>query len=356
MSHEITAIDRQQGIAQAWHKLTEIVKKITLSDCWLSKWDVRKSPLFTEEGVKTDYCQLVATDNPSIRIGSPVHCETYQPISNADFLRIAQDAILGIKGAEVVSVGSYCGRGRVSVSVQLEQLASFEAAGRKFLPYLNFLNSHDMSAPFSVATSTTCVVCNNTFGMALQDTKGQLSGIRAAKEAASKEKVLKIRLKHTKNVGQRLEGIPEIVDGFLGAQAEFQAIMNTLGSETVRASDAKPLFTGFLMRPTLPSDVSKATKEELELSTRRANQIDRLGELFRNGPGNRGETMADAFSAVTDYYTHESAGGFDSIDKQLVSSEFGTGQIAKERAFNLFQSPSSVRDLIQTGNAVLAVN
>ena len=49
MSHGISSNDKQQGISQAWHKLTEIIQNIILSQCWLAQWDVRKADMREEE-------------------------------------------------------------------------------------------------------------------------------------------------------------------------------------------------------------------------------------------------------------------------------------------------------------------
>ena len=340
MSHEITKLDRQQGIEQAWHGLTEIRNPLTLADSWLAQWDIVKAPLYTVENgqpSETEFCQIVASDNSKIRIGTPVHCETYQPVTNADFLRIVNDALLGITGVRVASVGSVCARGRVFVSVKLTELESFKAAKREFKPYLNFLNSHDQSSVFAVNTSNTCTVCNNTFSMNLHDKTG--TGLR-------------VRLKHTRNVGQRLENIPELVDGFLGAQAEFRAKMDTFDSQPIAEKHARSFFTGFLTPKVNAENLNTA---DLELSTRKTNQIDRLTSLFSTGVGSRGETLADVFSAVTDYYTHESSGG-DDIEKQIVSSDYGMGQAQKDRAWNVLQSRDMVNETVRIGNHVLAAN
>ncbi len=341
MSHEITSVDRQQGVKQAWHKLTEVLPVIDLSSCFLSKWDVKKSPMLHADGSQSDYCELVCTDNEKIRIQSaPVDCQTYQPITNERFLGVVKDAISGITGAKVESVGSVCQRGRIFVSVSLPDLPSFRAAGREFVPYLNFLSSHDQSAAFIVNTSNVCTVCNNTFGMNLQLMKGQRSGVNAAKEAKS----VRIKFKHTKNVGDRLDNVPEIVDGFHGAQAEFRAIMDTLADKPVAKNQVEPLFAGFI-----------GAGADGELSTRKLNQIDRLATLFYRGAGNTGSNRADAFNAITDYYTHESSGDCD-VQKQLVSSEYGAGQTAKARAFTSFADDAAFGSLVSLGQTLLGSN
>lgn len=327
MSHEITNIDRQQGIKQAWHGLTEIISPLTLPSSWLAQWDVVKLPMSENDGSQSEYCRITCTDDAKIRIGAPVHCESYGLITNADFLATVESAIREIPGATVSSVGSACQRGRVFVSVQLAELPEFKAAGRQFEPFLNFLNSHDKTAPFAVNTSTICTVCNNTFRANLE-TKG---------------KTVNVRLNHTKNVGTRLSNVKDIIDGYFGAMARFRFEMDKLANESIEVDDANALFAGFLQ-----------PGPEAELSTRRANQIDRLTELFVSGPGNRGQNLADAFSAVTDYYTHESSGG-DDLRKQFVASEFGSGQDTKNRFWNLLTgNRDDLAAVVNRGRLVLA--
>jgi hypothetical protein len=365
MSHEITEFDRQEGIEQAWHGLTHVKPVIALRDCWLALWDIVKAPLFTtgKDGkpVSTEYCQLVASDNPAIHIGGPVSKETFAPISNAKFLAIIGEALAMIPGAIVASVGSVCGRARVFVSVKLPQHAeAFNAAGREFKPYLNFLNSHDQSAPFIAVVSFVCTVCNNTFRMNLALVEKDLSGINAAKKRSE----LRIKLKHTKHVADRLENVPEVIDGFLGATAIFKAGMEYLGKTVINRADVIPLFMGFL-NPEIGAGLAsmlvngdkleEAQIEALQVSTRRKNQVERLAELHVAGKGNNGATLADAFSAVTDFYSHESSGGEDNAAKQFVSSEFGAGQEMKEKAFAAFQNPEQVTKLIAIGKGLVAV-
>lgn len=362
MSHEITNIDRQEGIEQAWHGLTQVKAVITLRDCWLALWDIVKSPLFAKDeagkDIVSDYCQLVASDNRGITIGAPVHTETFSPITNARFLAIVSEAINLIPGAIVASVGSVCARCRVFVSVKLPQVPAFQAAGREFKPYLNFLNSHDQSAPFVAVVSFVCTVCNNTFGMNLSLTDGDRTGINAAMG----RKELRIRLKHTKHVADRLENVPAVIDAFLGVTAMFQAGMEYLGATAIDPRDVDPLFAGFLtdlgagMISVLLSG-NALTKEQIaavQMSGRRKNQIASLTRLHHEGKGNKGLTLADAFSAVTDYYSHESAGGLENPARQLVSSEYGAGQEAKAQAFKTLLDAEATAKAIAVGKAILA--
>lgn len=350
MSHEIIAgLDVQEGREMAWHKLTRIAPGLTLETQTALAWDVKSAPLYrmvNGEPVKTEHCELICSDNPQIAVGKPFDCETYGVISNAEFLAVIRDAMLSVRGASLESVGSVCGRNRTFASFKLKELETFKAAGRAFIPFLTFQNSFDGSSPFTVVTSNICTVCNNTFGMNLRAVKGQKSGLAAA-TAASEFGNVRVVLKHTKNVLSRLENVPAIVDGFLGAQAEFRLALDAMDSRKTTEKTAREAFAGLL---------TKGEKRDAALSTRAENQVDRLTALFKSGRGNRGETVADAFQAVTEFATHEIAGESDNRQKQFLSSEYGAGADLKSRAFDAFRSADSFANLATVGAFNLALN
>lgn len=331
----------------AWHNLTIVKPFILLRDCWLSAWDVVKAAMTEPDGSKSEYCRVVCTDNKSITIGKPVHEETYTLLNNATFLSLVQSALDQIRGASVASVGSVCRRARVFVSLKLpalESLASetltLTAAGRTFQFYLSFFNSHDKSAPFGVQLSTVCVVCNNTFNAVLQCADGKL---------------LRLRIPHTKNMEAKLADVPRIIDAFFTSAQQFAEQMNALAMIPITAADAKNFFAGFLVTGSDGSESEKSESDQVEISTRRMNQIDRLVSLFVSGKGNNGANLADLFSAVTDYYSHESSGGDDKV-KQIASSEFGNGQTMKSLCWAILKDDKRIAATIADGNRILAAN
>lgn len=317
MSHEIRKWDRQQGRTQAWHGLTAVVPNLSLShpEFYLGQWDVKEAriratapdgsnlslfaateedPEGREGGESAGWRCLYTDDKPlpgALFVGAPYNRGTYSPLSNKEFVRIIRASLdaAGI-GDAVESVGSVFNRRRVFVSIKLPGMETGNFGGRDFSMFLNFLNSFDMSSPFMANTSNICTVCNNTFQMNLSE-GGCL-------------------VKHTKNMPEKLETLPAVVAQAIGAQKEFGNAFLALHSEAVSEDAVRFLFAEFV-----------ATGK---LSTRGHGTVERLVQLFRGGAGNAGKTLADAFSAITDYYSHESAGGED-IGKQFVSSEFGDG-------------------------------
>lgn len=298
MAHEISNIDKQQGIVQAWHGLTEIVQDLTVENNWLNTWDVVTRPMVIlgadGKPIETPFKLMTASDDSSIQIGVPF-AESYSPITNKMFLETLKESILGITGLKLESVGSVSERGKIFASFKISEDCR-TIGNRTFESYLNFGSSHDKSTPFWFNTSNICTVCQNTLRLNL-NTKKSKDGLHG-------------RVRHTKNASLGLDNVSAIIEKAMGAQAEFNAIFKTLDETPSTEADAVKLFAGFI-------------GEGEVMATRSSNTVDRLTELFKSGKGNRGETLADVFSAVTDYYSHESSGGEDRL-KQFTSSEFGS--------------------------------
>lgn len=335
MSHNKTEIDIIETIAATWHGLETRVEEgeLTLANCNLRKWDVAKRALFRQvngEFSETETCELFCTDDNSIVVGQPVNCDSYGLITNTAWLDMIQEALLGIKGATLATAGSVEGRNKVFVSVKLKELEAFKAAGREFLPYLNFGNGFDKQSLMYACLSTFCTVCANTNKANLLIAKG--------------DKTIPVNcvIRHTKNAPLKINNVPELVDGFLGAAAEFKAIMDTLADKPLKETNARSFFAGLL-----------ANGKKEEISTRRLNQVERLTELFVSGKGNNGDDRSDAYQAVTEYATHESSGG-DNRMRQIVSSEFGSANVLKDRALNSLKVDADFNSLVTVGEFNLA--
>jgi len=322
MAHEITKIDRQQGLEMAWHKLTEIKADLSIDNCWLSQWEIEKQRLVIENGGETEYFILTASDDKKIHIGVPF-ADSYVPITNESFLNCIRDAVMGVDGLKLKSVGSVMGRNRVFMSFDIGA-ANFTHGKRNFECSLNFGNAHDKGQPFWVNTSNITTVCANTYGMNLKH----------------KSKNVNVRIRHTKNSQIKLDNVEEIVAGALGAQAEFKNIFESLTEIKTNAGEARNVFAGFI-------------GEGKEMSTRAVNSVDRLTTLFISGAGNSGKDRSDIFQAATDFYSHESSGGENRM-KQWVSSEFGSGA-TKKREF-LDAITSDYDSLVSKGKLSLSLS
>lgn len=329
MAHGISKRDRQQARHMGWHGLTEIKADLDLKDNWLTKWDIQEVELQTTAGVEVPFKILTATDDNEF-IGKPF-AGTYTPVNNKAFLDMIGEAISGVKGAIVESVGSVNNRGRVFVSISIKGMEKFKVGDRVFHDYLNFGNGHDQTAAVWANASNICTVCDNTFSM-------NLNG----------EQDIKCKVKHSKDVVARLDNIVEIIDAYAGTQAKFKAEFERLLNEPMKADKARNLFAGWMIRSN--------SDEGNDLGPKTLTKVNRLTELFESGRGNTGSNRADAFSAVTDYYTHESTrNGGRNVARQVFSSDFGLGRMAKTSFWNTIRSDDSVNAYVANGKKALAL-
>ena len=330
MSHGITNRDRQEARHMGWHNLTQINEVLDLKNNWLTKWDLQEVGLKTVGDVEVPFKILTGTDDNQV-IGKPF-AGTYTPVSNKAFLDMIGEAISGVKGAVVESVGSVNNRGRVFVSLSIKGMDKFKVGKREFLDYLNFGNGHDQTSAVWTNASNTCTVCDNTFSMNLDG-----------------EQEVKCKVKHSKDVIARLDNIVEIIDAYAGTQAKFKAEFERLMNEPMKTDKARDLFAGWMVR-------SSGGNQERDLGPKTLSKVNRLTDLFQIGKGNTGNNRADAFSAVTDYYTHESTrNSGKNVARQVFSSDYGLGRVAKSSFWNVIRNDDSVNAFAASGKKALAL-
>lgn len=323
MAAHIENRDTQTGLEMAWHGLTKVVPHIAFEDAF--SYEIERTQL--QECPSWSFFKC--SDDGQMA-GVPVS-DTYSTMNNSRFWETIQNSTGGATFT-VESAGTLFDRARRFVTVKLAHEGNeFKVGNRVFQNRLSFLDSIDGSTNFYGVNSSVCVVCANTFNMALRDTKGEF----------------KFKVRHSKNFMPKIENMEKAIESFIGTTAQFKAAMEHAESFAVTQTEAKQLFAGWL-----GSD-----------STRAANTVDRLTHLFANGAGNSGRTLLDVFSAVTDYYSHESSGGSELAgfrQKQSLSSEFGSGAKRKTDLFaNLFRSnseidPKNIRAMIDAGSVLLA--
>lgn len=329
MSHNITDRDRQIGLKQAWHGLTDVVDYIDVKSNYLTDWDVNRKPLTyvneSGEEVDTGFGILVSSDDDKV-VGRPMS-KSYRPITNEKFMDLVSDAISRLPKARIESMGSVCDRGRVFVTVRLDEHSKYKIGDREFNDFLNFGNSHDQSSKLWVNNTNICTVCDNTFSFNLHSKEGEIGNVV-----------------HRGDVELKIANISNLVDKYLGTQESFRKKFEKLITKKIDTDKARHLFTGFLNRNNPREGVS----------TRCMNTVAELDNLFKRGRGNRGESFADAFSAVTDYYTHNSTRGNGANKRnQYVSSEFGLGRMNKQSFWTVINNDDMVQSVIVKGEKLL---
>lgn len=327
--------DIQAGLEMAWHGMTKIVPVINFADAF--PFDIERKPLFTENQEELQGWSYFRCTDDGKPVGKPVP-ETYSAVTNERFWEIVQNAVGGT-GAVIESAGTVFDRCRRFVTVKLQtDLDTFKVGDRVFKNRFSLLDSIDQSTNLYGVNSSTCVVCSNTFAMAMGDRSGEF----------------RFKLRHSKNLVPKIENMEKAIDSFIGVTAQFQSALKIANEIPMTAPDARSLFAGWI------------AQETNGLSTRSYNVVGRMTELFGRGAGNKGETVLDAFSAVTDFYSHESSGGADQPNfrwKQTLSSDFGAGAKRKQDFFGeLFLTDKkgqeyradNVRNLISNGRNLIS--
>lgn len=321
--------DVQVGIEMAWHKATKVQPEIRFEDAF--PYEIERLPLFTAPDVPLEGWTYFKCDDDGLPAGVPVP-DTYSAITNARFWEIVNNAVGG-SGAIVESAGTLFNRSRRFITVKLgTDMDEFKVGDRSYKNRFSLLDSIDGSTNFYGVNSSTCVVCSNTFAMVMGDRSGEF----------------RFKLRHSKNLIPKIENMEKAIDSFVGVSAQFKQALEIAETVPVKTDEARALFAGWV------------ASEEKGISTRSYNIIGRLTGLFSSGAGNRGETLHDAFSAVTDYYSHESSGGEDKPNfrmKQYLSSEFGSASRKKQDFFqHLFHAKQREKPVFQQDNFNSLVN
>jgi len=313
--------DHFVSTTSTWLKKDNIVDEITFDNAF--PYEFERQPLYdgNENHVSmngTKWYGLLCSDTQEFT-GKPVP-ESYQHLTNQRFWEIVQNAVGGTD-AKVENVGTFKNRARRYITVALgTDMDQFYVGQREFKNRFCLLDSIDMSSSLYGVNTSICIVCQNSFNSAMQDKSG----------------LFRFKVRHSKNMIVGIENMEKGIESFIGVAKQFKHAMEIAAEVPVKREEVSQAFTGWIMQD---------SKDKV-MSTRSRNTVERLTELFSTGDGNKGETLLDTFSAVTDFYSHESSGGQDKDGfrmKQNESSNFGSGNRAKQDFYKrLFKTPDSL--------------
>lgn len=181
------------------------------------------------------------------------------------------------------------------VFVQAQMAEEFTVAGESHQGMLTLLNSHDGSTQLSAGVTDVRVICQNTFAMAYSE--------------------MSTRLQHKLGVNERALGITETLEYVNTRMKMFQDAAETLSRAKATTAQVEQVFR---------SAYGKKQDETVR-------NWDELWALYRNGRGNEGTTLWDAFNAVTEFSTHKSR---KEADSRFAYSNFGSGATIARRAID----------------------
>ena len=246
-----------------------------------------------------------------------VHGEGYKTVDNRAMFEMVMEAFKET-GAKITSIGTLDKLRKFFISVDIGSCEMKLKNGDKLQNFVNLTTSHDGTYPIDVADSCIRIVCMNTFRASLM-AQGDFG----------------IRMQHTKNVMDRLDGIPDMMAEMLKLRKQLKQSLNYLLTVEMSPTQAAYLAAGYFANPfNLPNGKRAET-----LSTQGYNKAGLVRDLSVSGTGNgnKGKTLYDAFNGFTDLLTNGDATAGKKADnaRRMSAARFGEAAEHKTRFFDL---------------------
>lgn len=233
-------------------------------------WEVEQRPIYYPDVDGKllrfeDRVAIIRSDN-----GFPlgVVSEEYETVQNKELLGmvkpLVEEGILTIENIGYLNNGA-------KVFIQSRVAKEFKVVGEDYSAFVTLLNGHIGNSCVAIGSSNIRVICNNTFSMAYSS--------------------LAEKYRHSEGVNERILESKAVIDYVDESMAAYAVNAEKIAS----AKCSKSQFHKFL----------ESTYEK-EIKNMRDSFVDQLNKLFYNGVGTDGETLYDAFNAVTYYGSHES--------------------------------------------------
>lgn len=328
MSHKIEEIDLALGTVQrdasepvSWHALETAVVGLNTDNCKLREMKIQRGDVTVTVGGQQYPSPLSVPCIPHPLqpgklhfLGKPYSAETYELLDTNAFLDFAAQcfAAAGMDNSLSFTTTLYSGS-RMTVARRLPEADFKDAHGHEIASYINLLNSVDTSWTLFANASETRTVCYNTA------TANLIEGGASCK--------------HTP------EALQQFIANFPLTLAEALTTHKGSANEYLQ-------MAGIPLTASQAQQFFAALVSAGKLSTRGANLAsDKLVPLFLKGRGCYGQTAADAYNAVTEYYTHNSSAESNAPD--------GAADLRKREARTLLLS-DELPATLEKGKKLLA--
>tara|TARA_R100000655_G_scaffold56707_1_gene94851 strand:- start:9616 stop:10662 length:1047 start_codon:yes stop_codon:yes gene_type:complete len=172
--------------------------------------------------------------------------------------------------------------------------------------------SHDGSSGSCFRDTSMRVVCNNTLTWAL----GKKGGYE-------------YKLRHTSSINSRMKELTDKLDEHQGNVAKAMDDMNRF-VEVPMTSASLTMYIEAVM-PWLRNRHKESIPEMgIFVRNRAKPTYEKITDLFYNGKGNKGETLWDAYNAITEYHDHEK-----NHKDWVKGTQFGASHRDKMNAFRI---------------------
>lgn len=306
-----------------WHGLGTAVREPMLASEAMRlgglDWEVTKLPVYTmHDGacidvpdtyamMRTDTFGVLGTVGPG-----------YTPIQNKECFAF-MDACVG-DSIRYHTVGSLYGGRKIWLLARIK--GDLIVKDEHISKFLLLSTGHDGMSQLEIYFTPIRVVCANTLAM--------------AQRGAGKDG---FRMRHTRNIGDRIQQAQEALGLATRAFAESGAIFNAMAERSITRAQLTGYFAELWPDPE-PKPDGKAVSNARVVKVR-----NRLLELFETGKGSqlpsaRG-TLYGAYNAVTEYLTHEMpVASKNEQENRLNANWFGRGKdmnkLALDTCINMF--------------------
>ena len=285
-------------------------------------WEVKKAPTYFHEDHRTDGESYVHSLVKEQQTGYYVtyRTDTKEPLGNvSDRYEILQnkDAFepfepLIDNGFKLETAGSVQDGRKVWILAKAPE--KYLVGNDKIDRYILMYTSHDGSAGNCMRDTAIRVVCYNTLMWSLE--KSSNAEYQFRHTASIREKVLDLKDNLTKSEGNFKKAIDQ---------------MNRMREVSFTEELAGLYFEAVI--PFLQNRGAKSNKELGIVKRDHATPVfDKLIHNFKEGAGNKGETLWDAYNAVTEYYDHQKT-----YKDWVGSTVFGSAGNYKTTAFQTAQ-------------------
>lgn len=276
-------VERHENEPVSWHGLEKPRAEMTTENCGLRAMKIRRAAVTVALDEIIYPASLIVPcvphpmpDNEGklLFLGKPFEPETYELFDNDEFLNLAAECFkaAGLDNSIAFTTTLNAGR-RATLAKRIPEADFKDATGHEIATYFNLLNSFDGSWQLFANVSEIRTVCYNTATANIAE--GGFT-VRHRPEA----------------IAQFVANFPQL---FAAAVETHKGSANDylmMGNEGMTQADATAFFAALLCKGE-------------RLSTRSANLAnEELLSLFVRGKGNYGKTRADAYNAITEYYTH----------------------------------------------------
>lgn len=337
MSHEITErVDGTYEFASVtrtvedrpWHRVGKDVMKpngesMTTGEAIVEAqmgWTVRKeNQLVQSTGeVVPDKFAIVRNDNNKYMgtVGGG-----YEIVQNAEAFDWF-DGVLGKKNAPIIETAGSLFEGRkIFISAKLpDTIKVLNGVGKKadhIEKYLFLSSSHDASGSIICGFTPVRIVCNNTLQMALKEADNV------------------IRIKHTKNVKERLAMASKIMKMVDGATTELTASFNKMSKVKITDQRLREYIACVM---STQEKIVELDEFEKYYSTKNLNLTDRIMEYALTNESQQFDctkgTLYGAYQAITGYF--QNVKEYDSQEEKLDELVLANGSTAQKKMIRAY--------------------